>query len=123
LKVYDLTMALEEGLKIYPDNVSFKLTPVSTLAKDGYNVNKIEMDEHTGTHVDAPLHFYENGVSIGDIPACMLLGKAVILDFSAKDSRIVEINEVKEKLTNLNVNPTKGWYLFLKVKTRWGRNI
>ncbi|MEB3755746.1 MAG: cyclase family protein [Desulfurococcales archaeon] len=112
-----MTLTLEEGLKIYPDSVPFRLTPISILAVDGYNVNKIEMDEHSGTHVDAPFHFYENGMSIGDIPVSTLLGKAVILDFSAKDSRIIELDEVEGALNDLGVNPRKGWYLFLKLKT------
>lgn len=117
MKVYDLTMVLEDGLRIYPDSVPFKLTPVSTIAREGYNVNRVEMDEHSGTHVDAPFHFYEKGLSISDIPANMLIGKAVILDLSLRNYRFIEIDDVEEALSDLGINPGRGWYLFLKLKT------
>ncbi|MCE4605921.1 MAG: cyclase family protein [Desulfurococcales archaeon] len=116
LKVYDLTMALEDGLKIYPDSVPFKLTPVSTIVREGYNVNRVEMDEHSGTHVDAPRHFYENGLSIDRVPVDMLIGRAVIMDFSSIGSRLVGIDDVLEVLRDLHVSPGRGWYLFLKLR-------
>jgi len=40
--------------------------------------------EHGGTHMDAPIHFAEHGLTIDKIPAARLVGPAVVVDVREK---------------------------------------
>ena len=68
-RLLDVSVLLKPGMPVYPGNPDFECTPVSRIA-DGRNSNysKLVMGTHTGTHVDAPLHFLPGTESITDLP-------------------------------------------------------
>src|SRR5258705_10084923 len=43
--------------------------------------------EHGGTHMDAPIHFAEGGLTVDRIPPERLVGPAVVIDVSAKAAK------------------------------------
>lgn len=47
---------------------------------DEYNLSMLAMSAHTGTHVDAPLHYFENSEPVDQIPLDDLIGRAIVLD-------------------------------------------
>ncbi|MEO9171291.1 MAG: cyclase family protein [Candidatus Baltobacteraceae bacterium] len=49
-------------------------------------VNKeiVEMSTHTGTHFDAPFHFFADGTTIDRVPLEAYIGRAVVLDLRTK---------------------------------------
>ena len=49
---------------------------------DGYNLTEISMSVHSGTHIDAPLHFYDEGSSIDNIRLNTFFGKCTIISVS-----------------------------------------
>lgn len=49
---------------------------------DGYNLTEISMSVHSGTHIDAPLHFYEEGSSIDNIRLNTFFGKCTVISVS-----------------------------------------
>jgi kynurenine formamidase len=49
-----------------------------------YSSYTILTPEHGGTHLDAPIHFYENGETVDELPLSKLTGKAVVIDVSEK---------------------------------------
>ncbi|MEN7548821.1 cyclase family protein [Rapidithrix thailandica] len=49
-----------------------------------YSANNFCAAEHGGTHIDAPIHFSENGQSVEEIPLEKLIGKAIKIDVSSK---------------------------------------
>jgi kynurenine formamidase len=58
--------------------------------KLGFSTKLLVMEDHTGTHVDASLHFYDGarrtprGRGISELPLEKLYGDAVCIDVSAK---------------------------------------
>ena len=52
-----------------------------------YAANTFCAPEHGGTHLDAPIHFAEGGLSVDQLPMENLVGRAVVLDISAQASR------------------------------------
>ena len=46
---------------------------------DGYNLSAISMCNHAGTHIDAPLHFYEDGNAVDDIRLNTFYGKCTVI--------------------------------------------
>jgi arylformamidase len=47
-----------------------------------YVVTQVQLSGHAGTHVEAPLHAVEGGVSIGELPVEQFFGEAAVLDLS-----------------------------------------
>jgi len=65
----------------WPGDPSVSIEPSSLIAKGKpANVSQIHMGSHTGTHVDPPLHFLENGGPVDMLDLNVLVGKALVLD-------------------------------------------
>ncbi len=65
MDIYDVTVPLSPTLPIYPGDPVVTITPVQQLSKgDMANVSRLMLGSHTGTHVDAPRHFFSNGASV-----------------------------------------------------------
>ena len=60
----------------------YQRSVVATIAKDGYTGGKIPIEEHFGTHVDAPAHFSPGGWTVDQIPVDRLYRTAVRIDVS-----------------------------------------
>ena len=83
-KATDLTHRLHNGMPIYPGDPSPSFESYSTLEKEGVNLTRIVMGSHTGTHLDAPRHFIQDGIGIDRIPVDKLIGEAYVADLSQK---------------------------------------
>jgi kynurenine formamidase len=82
-QVVDLTHTLTPEFPTWSGRRQFALESVSTLARDGWNVNRWTLDEHTGTHLDAPFH-KARGASADLISAQDLIGPLAVLDMRAR---------------------------------------
>ena len=84
----DLTYAFDEHTLYWPNSPSgFELKRLAfgkTPAGYFYSSNAFSAPEHGGTHLDAPIHFAERGVSADQIPLRQLIAPAVVIDISAK---------------------------------------
>jgi arylformamidase len=77
----DITAGLNSRVTpVYPGNPALKIEWTATLAKDGVNLSRYSMGSHTGTHVDAPLHFIPGGASIDRIDLRKLNGPARVVE-------------------------------------------
>lgn len=67
--------------------------------------NIIVMCDHAGTHVDAPIHFNPDGKPIDQMPLDLMVGEAVVLDFTYKKSGdSVTVEDVEKKLKDAAIN-------------------
>ena len=77
----DVSVQLAPGLATYPGNPAFEITPVHTIADgDGANNSRLVLGTHTGTHVDAPLHFFDGAPGVDAMSLDLLIGRARVLD-------------------------------------------
>ena len=83
-RIIDLTFNISDKAPAYPSDPETSIVPHSTLGQDGFNVSRISMSSHLGTHLDAPFHFFERGLTVAEIPPEKLMGPALVLDFSSK---------------------------------------
>jgi kynurenine formamidase len=86
-RVVDLGHALSPADPSWDGSPAFSRQVVATFEKDGYAAGKIEVEEHFGTHLDAPAHFAAGGWTVDAIPADRLLRPAVVIDVSAKAAK------------------------------------
>lgn len=85
--VIDLSHSLENSMQIYPGDPTFTCKPQLSLDKDGCNVQGISLGSHTGTHVDAPYHFFADGMKIDEIPLTSFIGQGLIVNLTTKKAR------------------------------------
>ena len=78
----DLTQTIENGMTVYIGDAVPRISSYKRLERDGVNLSIITMGSHTGTHVDAPLHFIKGGKPLDQLSIERLVGEAVVLDFS-----------------------------------------
>jgi kynurenine formamidase len=80
--VYDLTHLLSQDTPTYPGDPQPYFEPSSTIEKDNYNVTRIVLGSHSGTHVDAQKHFMMKGNSIDIEPLDKYIGESIVIDLS-----------------------------------------
>jgi kynurenine formamidase len=83
-RIVDLTHAFDDDTIYWPtDTRGFRLEQLAAGNTDAgwyYSANAFCTAEHGGTHIDAPVHFFENGQTVDEIPLSQLIGPAVIID-------------------------------------------
>ena len=76
----DVSVSLEPGMATYPGNPEFEFQPVKRIAEGASsNVSRLVLGTHTGTHVDAPKHFFDTGAAVDALALDLLIGPAVVL--------------------------------------------
>lgn len=83
-KVVDLTHAYDGSFPTFDGNPGIFYETAVAFADSGYQLWKLTIFEHTGTHIDAPLHFTEDGTSVAELPPERLVCPLCVLDLTAK---------------------------------------
>ena len=81
---YDLTQLISKDIPIYPGDPQPDFESSSTIQRDNYNVTRIILGSHSGTHVDAQSHFLLNGNSIDREPVSKFVGESIVVDLSKR---------------------------------------
>lgn len=82
-QIVDLTHTMPVDFPTFGGEIQLEIENVFQLASDGYNLNRWLLNEHTGTHMDAPFHF-SDGPSADQIPVENLVGPLAVVDIRAK---------------------------------------
>ena len=83
--VQDLTHTASPDFPMFPGAQQMQINVLFSFEEgDIYYKNELILDEHTGTHMDAPAHFDENGVSADRLPVERLLAPLAVIDISAR---------------------------------------
>lgn len=86
-KIIDLTHSFSKETVYWVTAREFDLEIVAQGTTDKgyyYAANNFSTAEHGGTHIDAPIHFYETGQTVDRIPLQNLIGNAIKVDVSDK---------------------------------------
>jgi kynurenine formamidase len=83
-KAEDLTHILHEKFPTFFGDQQLFIEPKFNFAEHTFNLNEWRVNEHTGTHIDAPLHFSADGKSVGELPVEDLVAPLAIIDIRAK---------------------------------------
>jgi len=79
MEIIDLSLPLKPELPYWPGSKGIRLNPVKRMADgDEENLSRLDSDVHTGTHVDAPWHYVENGHTVDHLPLDVLIGPAFV---------------------------------------------
>lgn len=83
-KVVDLTHTFDEKFPTFDGKPGITMEKVEDFKANGYNIYKLTIFEHSGTHIDAPLHFTEDGTSVADLAPENLVCPLCVVDIKAK---------------------------------------
>jgi arylformamidase len=80
MRTYDITLTISPDLPTWPGDPGIEIERVEKI-EDGSNANvsRLDMGVHTGTHVDAPYHFLQDGVTVDQLNLSLLTGRAYVL--------------------------------------------
>ncbi|MDT8358545.1 MAG: cyclase family protein [Methanomicrobiaceae archaeon] len=85
MNIIDITRAFSPDIVVYPGD----LKPEWETVKNGqYRTTLLHMSSHSGTHIDAPLHYFEHAMSIDQIPLSLLVGDVWVQDLSSHRGEI-----------------------------------
>jgi arylformamidase len=86
-RIIDVTAPLSADLPTFPGDPRFHME-FSHKMEDGkpYNVAKVTMGVHSGTHVDAPYHFLAKGATVETLPLEILMGKVRVVQVASRDA-------------------------------------
>jgi len=119
--VIDLSRPIHTGMPVFPAITKTFLGVFQghkeTFRPPNFSVqtNILMMSDHAGTHIDAPIHFNPDGTGIDQFPIDLAFGPAVMQDFSSKKSGdVVTLQEVKDKLQGIGVNPKDLKYILFR---------
>ena len=75
----DLTLPISQKLPSFPGSPKPQFIPWSELRRDGYNLELLFLSSHSGTHLDAPYHFINNGTKIHEISLRRLVCDTILI--------------------------------------------
>ena len=83
----DVSVPLRTGMVHWPDNPPVSIERMLDIERgDVANVSKLSMGVHTGTHMDAPIHFFRTGKGIDTMPLTATIGCARVIEIRDPES-------------------------------------
>lgn len=80
--LHDVTLTLRADMAHFPGEPAITLEPLKTMVKDGVNVTRLHLGAHTGTHVDAPIHFVADGAGAEQVSLEALVGECQVVELT-----------------------------------------
>ena len=81
MQIYDVSVPLSTTTPTYPGDPKIEIKEWTTLANgDAANVTVLHMGAHSGTHVDAPVHFIAGAPNVASLPLSALIGMAEVIE-------------------------------------------
>ena len=96
MKILDLTLPISDKIPAFPGSPKPNFIQWENLKDDGYNLELLFLSSHTGTHLDAPYHFLENGLKIHEINPKRLIREAILIRSRKKANQAITKNDIQK---------------------------
>ena len=111
MKIYDISMEISREMPVYKGRAEKRpVFKTDSDFKSGSSYEtRLEMNLHTGTHMDAPLHMIEGGKNL----------ESIDLDKVITKCRVIDLTDATEKISKINLEAKeiqKGDFILLKTK-------
>jgi len=104
----DVSVPIADAMLHWPDDPGVTLRRVLDIDHDGVNVSELSLGVHTGTHIDAPMHFLREGADVGRLDPAVGIGPARVIEIA--DPVAVRRGELE------SAGPKPGERLLLKTR-------
>lgn len=83
----DVSVGLRSPMPHWPGDEPFRREQTMFMEKgDRANLSQVSMSVHTGTHMDAPLHFVRDGAAMDTMPIEATIGPARVIEIDAEEA-------------------------------------
>jgi arylformamidase len=111
----DVSVPLRSGMVRYPGDPEVRIGREQDIEKgDPVNVTTLSMSAHSGTHIDAPLHFLTEGISIDRVPFDAVNGPARVIsitdEVSIKVAELEAQNIVEDEILLFKTRNSALWH-------------
>lgn len=83
-RIVDLTHTLSPEFPTYTGAPGITPNRLFSFEDNGFNMFEVSFNEHSGTHIDAPIHFSADGQSVEEVPVENLMAPLAVVDIRAK---------------------------------------
>ena len=91
MEIIDISVPIRTGMITYPGDPDVRLERVTSIGAGAQaNISKLDFGVHTGTHVDAPLHFIEGAAAADELPLDVLNGPCEVITVEQLDAAAAE---------------------------------
>ncbi len=111
MKLYDISIPIDVNMAVFKNEPSRKpeLIPIKSIEENDVVIHKILLDLHSGTHVDAPSHYFKNGKTIDQLS----------MTKEVTTCRVVDLTQVEHSITKQDLLPLsikENEFILLKTK-------
>ncbi|UJA19198.1 cyclase family protein [Thermoleophilia bacterium SCSIO 60948] len=111
----DATVPVSDGMLSWPDDPDVEITYSMAISDGGpANVTKLSMSAHTGTHMDAPHHFIDDGSGIDILPLEAVMGPLRLIEISGETITAAELGPYDprpgERIAFKTKNSERRWW-------------
>ena len=86
MPIFDVTVPMRPDMPLYPGDPPFEFQWARTIAGGSTSNNsRLTLGSHTGTHLDAPLHFIDGAGTVESVPPEALVGPCLLVDVGPAD--------------------------------------
>jgi arylformamidase len=99
MKIHDISISISSTMPTYPGDPTVSIEPVLQIAKgDAANVSRLSFGDHSGTHLDPPVHFVPGGKTVDQLDLNVLYGPARVVDLTHVEKAITADDLERAKL-------------------------
>ena len=81
MKLYDISLNLLEGMVTWPGDPEVKIEWMARIGEDSHaNISELSFGLHTGTHIDVPKHFVDDGWDMDNLDLNVLMGRVEVIE-------------------------------------------
>ena len=101
-RIVDLSLPLFAEMPVHPEDARVGFISFTRIAIHGCNMHQLLLGTHSGTHLDAPYHFFEEGKTVDQLSLEKCVGPALVLDFSGmaaeRDLTVADLEPYEERI-------------------------
>lgn len=118
----DISVTIKSGMVHWPGDPAIRISSNHSIRSgDAANTSRIDMGSHTGTHMDSPYHFIQQGNGIDRMPLDATVGKARVIEIHDRESigpRELKQHSIQrgERILFKTMNSSQPWEHKLFVK-------
>ncbi len=80
MRIIDLTLPMYSDMPVFPGDPEASIEPIQTIEKDGWNMRRVQVNSHDGTHVNVPAHAAIGGKNLDDYSLEDFCGEVQMFD-------------------------------------------
>jgi kynurenine formamidase len=106
-RIVDLSQPVGPDMPVFPGDGPVRVDVMDVLDQSAMNLSRIELSVHTGTHMDAPFHFFQGADTIDRVPLERCMGAAALIDLrgipAGSEIRLDQIESRREALRHAHL--------------------